>query len=304
MPSLSPIDLSNLPAPAVVETPSFEAIRDAMLADLVARVPSFTALLPSDPAYAVLEVAAYRETVLRADMNDKAKAVMLAYAVGSNLDNLAALVNVQRKTLVPANPSAFPPTAAVMETDTDLRYRVQLAFEGISTAGPSGSYEFHALSVDTIKDAVVAGPPTVSPGNVRVTILSRNGNGAASAAEIAAVQAVLNSEDIRPLTDLVTVQGASIVHYHLNITLHVLAGWDATTAKATAEANVAAYAASVQRVGADVRVSGIYAAAHVAGVERVVLSNHAGAITEDLSISDVQASYLASVTVNTVTATP
>ncbi len=304
MPSLSPIDLSNLPAPAVVETLSFEAIRDAMLADLVARDPAFTALLPSDPAYKVLEVAAYRETLLRQRVNDGAKAVMLPYAVGADLDNLAALVNVERKTLVPANPNTLPPTAAVMESDKDLRYRVQLAFEGISTAGPSGSYEFHALSVGTIKDAVVVGPPTVSPGNVRVTVLSRNATQThgASSAEIAAVEAALNDEDVRPLTDLVTVQAATMVTYKIHAHLYVLPGWDAAVAKSTAEANINAYAAAVQRVGADVRISGIYGAAHVAGVERVELQSTSGAITADLTISDVQASFLTDLTVSTFTA--
>lgn len=304
MPSLSPIDLSNLPAPAVVETLSFETILAAMLADLQARDPAFTALVESDPAYKVLEVAAYRELILRQRINDAAKAVMLPYAVGADLDNLAALVNVQRKTLVAANPNAFPPTAAVMESDTDLRYRVQLAFEGISTAGPSGSYQFHALSISTIKDAAVAGPPTVAAGNVRVTILSRNATASlgASTAEVAAVAAALNAEDVRPLTDNVTVQAATIVPFTLNLTLYVMAGWDAAVAKATAEANLQAYAASVQRVGAEVRISGIYGAAHVAGVERVVLNSVSGSLTADLIISDVQASFLNGLTVATANA--
>lgn len=304
MPSLSPIDLSNLPAPAVVESLSYEAILNAMKADLVARDPAFSALLSSDPAIKVLEVAAYREMLLRQRVNDGAKAVMLAYATGSDLDNLAALVNVERKTLVPANPSTLPPTPAVMETDSDLRYRVQLSFEGISTAGPAGSYEFHALSVETIRDAVVVGPPTVAAGNVRVTILSRNATQThgASSAEIAAVEAKLNAEDIRPLTDLVTVQAASMVTYKIHAHLYVLPGWDANVAKTTAEANINAYAESVRRVGADVRISGIYAAAHVAGVERVALQSTSGAITADLTISDVQASFLTDLSVSTFTA--
>lgn len=304
MANFSPIDLSTLPAPAVVETLSFETILAEMLADLRARDATFDALVESDPAYKVLEVAAFRETIVRARVNDAAKAVMLPYAVGANLDNLAALLGVTRKLLVAANPAAFPPTPAVYELDADLRYRVQLAMEGTSTAGPVGSYLFHALKVATVKDVAVAGPPTVAAGNVRVTVLSRNATHShgASTAEVDAVNAVLNSDDVRPLTDAVTVQAATMVSYRVNVTLYVLAGWDATVAKATAEANINAYALGVRRVGADVRVSGIYGAAFVAGVERVVLNNHAGAITDDLTISDVQASFLTELVVTTASA--
>lgn len=304
MASDSPIDLSTLPAPALVETLSFEAILAAMIADLQARDPAFTALVESDPAYKVLEVAAFRETVIRQRVNDSAKGVMLAYAVGTDLDNLAALFGVVRKTLVAADSTTYPPTDAVMESDADLRYRAQLALEGISTAGPSGSYLFHALQVDTIKDAAIAGPPTVSAGNVRVTILSRNCTSTvgATSAEISAVAAKLNAEDVRPLTDNVTVQAATMVPYSLNLTLYVLQGWDATVAKDTALANLNAYCKAVQRVDADVRISGIYGAAHVAGVERVVLNSTGGAITADLSISSVQASFLTGITIATATA--
>ena len=306
MATLNQIDLANLPAPAVVEVIAFEDIFLAMLADLQARDPVFTALVESDPAYKVLEVAAYREVILRQRINDAAKNNMLAYATGTDLDNLAALLAVQRLTLVPADPGTLPPTVAVMESDIDLRFRAQLAFEGISTAGPKGSYAFHALTVSTIKDVAVAGPPTVAAGNVRVTVLSRNATqtSGATSGELAAVSAILNSEDIRPLTDAVTVQAASMVAYKLHVHLYVLAGWDAAVAQAAATANINAYAESVQKVGYDVRVSGIFRAAHVAGVEHVTLESTASAITADLAISIVQASFLTNLTVATFAATP
>ena len=87
----SAIDLSKLPSPDVVETLDFDSIRDAMIEDLITRDPDFTALLPSDPAYKIIEVAAYRELLLRSRINTASQAVMLAFAQGSNLDHLAAL---------------------------------------------------------------------------------------------------------------------------------------------------------------------------------------------------------------------
>jgi len=78
--SFSAIDLSALPAPDIIETLDFEVILAAMLTDLQARDASFSALVESDPAYKILEVAAYRELLLQARINSAAKAVMLPYA--------------------------------------------------------------------------------------------------------------------------------------------------------------------------------------------------------------------------------
>jgi phage-related baseplate assembly protein len=79
MSGLTAVDLSQLPAPAVVEAISFEQIFAEMLADLRVRDDTFTALTESDPSYKVLQVAAYREMLLRQRVNDGAKAVMLPY---------------------------------------------------------------------------------------------------------------------------------------------------------------------------------------------------------------------------------
>ena len=107
--TFSAIDLSSLPAPDVVEALDYETILDAMKQDLVARDPSFSALLESDPAMKVLEVAAYRELNLRQHINDSARAVMLAHATSADLDNLAANLNVQRLAVDPGDPDASPP---------------------------------------------------------------------------------------------------------------------------------------------------------------------------------------------------
>jgi phage-related baseplate assembly protein len=304
MSNFTPISLTNIPAPTIVDPLDFETILAAMVADLQARDPAFTALVESDPAFKILEVAAYREVILRQRVNDAAKGVMLAYATGTDLEQLGALFGVTRNLITPADPNANPPVVAVYETDSSLRYRIQLSLEGFSTAGPEGAYKFHALKVATIKDVAVAGPPTVAAGNVRVTILSSVGNGAASAGEIAAVNAILNSDDVRPITDLVTVQSATITSYKLNIVLYVYSDWDAVVAATQAEAAIRAYAESVHTVGSDVRLSGVYAAAHVGGVEHAELQSTGGAITADLSINDVQAPYLTSIVITTAIATP
>jgi phage-related baseplate assembly protein len=275
------IDLSTVPAPAVIEVLSFETILAAMLADLRARAPEFDALVESDPAYKILEVAAYRETLLRARINDAAKGVMLAYATGSDLDNLAVLFGVSRNLLAPANPAANPPVRAVWEADDALRKRVLVSLDALTTAGSANAYLAHALDVDGISDAGVDSP---TPGLVRVVVLGPPAAPVPDAAALSRVAAALNAEDVRPLTDTVSVVAAQPVDFAVAATLLTFPGPDAGTILTNASAAVAAYVAAQFKVGRDITLSGLYAALHQPGVARVDLA----APTANLAIARTQ----------------
>lgn len=281
------INLSNLPAPAVVETLDFETIVQEMRDDLVARFPAIEGVidLESEPARKLIEVFAFRETLMRARINSAARAVMMAYATGSDLDHIAAMFGVERFLITPADPGAVPPVEAVYETDDDLRRRTQLALEGFSTGGPSGAYIFHALSADA--DVLDASAISPVPGDVLVTVLSRTGDGTASPELLAAVDAALNDEDVRPLCDAVSVQSADIVEYQIEAALLFDAGPGPATVIAAAQAAAEAYASAQHRLGKDITISGIHAALHQPGVARVDLSSPAA----NIAISDEQAGY-------------
>lgn len=285
------VDLSRLPFPDVVETIDFETILAEMLADLRARDPAFTAIVESDPAYKVLEACAYRETLLRQRVNEAAKAVTLAYAAGADLDQIAARYNVQRLVLVEADPDAFPPVAAVLEPDDDLRRRVQLSFEGLSTAGPEGAYIFHALGAHP--DVLDASAESPTPGVVVVSVLSRVGTGAPAAPVLAAVEAVLNAGEVRPLTDQVTVQAATIVNFTVEAVLTLYPGPDAAVVLAEANARLADYLARSRRLGRDVTRSGLFAALHSEGVQNVALTQPAA----DVVVTSSQAANCTATTV-------
>lgn len=289
--SFTAVDLSQLAAPDVVETLDYEAILAAMLADLRARDPEFDALVESDPAYKILEVAAYRETIIRQRVNDGAQAVMLAYATGSDLDQIAANYNIERLVLDAGDPDAIPPVPPTYESDADLRRRVQLSFEGFSVAGPTGAYIFHALGADPdVLDASVASP---TPGDVVVTILSRQGDGAPAAALLTTVDTTLSADDIRPLTDNVTVSGATIINYTVDATLTLYPGPDAAVVEAAAEAELQKYIDAQHRLGRDVTRSGIFAALHQPGVQNVTLTAPAA----DIVVADTEASFCTGTTV-------
>lgn len=270
-PTFTAVDLSRLPAPQVIEALSFEAILAAMLADLRARDPAFTATVESDPAYKILEVAAWRELLLRQRINDAAKSVMLAYAAGGDLDNLAALFGVGRLLISAADPQTGAP--AVYESDADFRRRVTLAPESYSVAGPTGAYIFQALSADAdVLDASVASP---TPGQVVVTVLSRTGDGAASPALLATVDAALSADTVRPLTDEVIVESATIVDFEIEAAIATYSGPDAAVVLAESRARLDAYLAENRRLGRDITRSGVFAALHSPGVQGVALASPA-----------------------------
>lgn len=264
------IDLSQLPAPEVVEPLDFEGIYQDLLATFRSLMgDGWTAPLESDPVVKLLELCAYREVQLRARINDAARSVLLAYAVGADLEQLAANVNVSRLLVSPGDSEASPPVDPVYENDASLRARVQRAFEGLSVAGPRAAYVFHALSADgRVADASAESP---APAEVVVTVLSREGDGSASADLLDTVSAALSSEEVRPVADRLTVHGAQIVSYEVTATLWLYPGPEVEPILAAALAQLETYVGTQRRLGRDIRRSALFAALHVEGVQRVEL---------------------------------
>lgn len=289
----TPIDLSLLPAPDVIEPLDYESILAEMLSDLRLRYQAFDALVESDPAYKLLEVCAYRELLLRHRINEAARAVMMAYAIGNDLDQLAGNYGVARLLITPANDNANPPIPAVYEDDAAFRARVLLSLEGYTTAGSRGSYKFHALSASgDVKDVGVA---SLEPGTVNIAILSRTGNGAAPAATISAITVALSDETVRPLCDSVQVQSAAIIEFAVIATLSVYQGADQAAIQAAALASLNAYLTSQHQLSLGVSRSGIMAALHQSGVRSVTLTSPA----TDVSCSWNQAAWCTSRTIST-----
>ncbi|MGC2960177.1 baseplate J/gp47 family protein [Paraburkholderia graminis] len=279
--SATPIDLSRLSSPDIVETIDYETLLAERKASLVALYPAdkqaevATALaLESEPMNIHLQENAYREIVLRQRVNDAARAVMLAYAKGKDLEHLAALFEIERLVITPADPAND--IEAVYEEDPDLRARVQLAPQGFSVAGPEGAYISHARNADgRVLDASAVSP---APKEVVVTVLSREGDGTADDALVEKVRVALASDNVRPLTDFVTVQSATIKRYAVRATLIFFAGPDRSVALAEAQKNVKKYTDDMHKLGMAITLDGVYAAARAAGVQKVLLTEPAADI--------------------------
>ncbi|WP_333983520.1 baseplate J/gp47 family protein [Ectopseudomonas khazarica] len=275
--SFTPIDLSRLPAPNVVEPLDYESILAERKAELVSAFPpeqqetiAARLALESDPLAKLLQENAYRELVWRQRVNEAALATLLAFAEGEDLEQVAARFNVERLVIIPADNTAVPPVAAVMEGDDSLRERAQMAMEGLSVAGPRNAYIFHARSADgRVADAWADSP---NPAEAVVTVQSALGTGVASAELLAIVTAYLSDEDRRPLADRLTVQSATVLAYQVEAVLHLnTVGPEAEPIRAAAEARLAALVTQRRRLGLEVNRSALDAALHIEGVKRVDL---------------------------------
>lgn len=290
-PTFTAVDLSRLPSPDAVETLDYETILgDAVAifrAEMAAAGITFDGR-ESDPATKLLQAFAYLAQMMRQRVNEAARAVMPAHAVGADLDNIAALFGIMRKVITPADDANGIP--AVMESDTEFRRRMVLAPEGYSVAGPEGAYVFHALSADAeVLDATATSP---EPGEVVVSLLSRVGNGTASQRLVDVVQAYVSADTRRPLTDLVTVQSAQIVNFSVDYDLTAFSGPDGTLILTNSQASVQAYVDESHRIGRDITLSALYHAAHVEGAQNIRLNSPIA----DIVVTRTQAPYCIGVT--------
>lgn len=279
MNTFAAIDLSQLPPPQIVEQIDFELIlaeRKAYAislwpieerAEIAARFD-----MDSEPLAKLLQENAYREMVWRQRVNEAALANLLATAKGTDLEQLAANYNVKRLVVQEAKPSTVPPLPRIMEGDDSLRERAQMAWEGLSTAGPRNSYIFHARAADgRVADATAESP---SPAVAVVTVQSLLGDGTAPADLLAVVNSYLSDDDRRPVADRLIVQGATILRYQVKARLYPLSsGPEAEPILAAAEKSLQAYVHQRRRLGMEVTESAIHAALHVEGMRKVLLEN-------------------------------
>ncbi|NEV49594.1 baseplate assembly protein J [Wolbachia pipientis] len=185
----------------LMEQLSFEEIFSQMKEELVRRDASFTALVESDPAIKILETAAWRELLLRQRINEAAKGNVLKFAAGNDLDNLAEFYGVERQD---------------GEDDERFRKRIKAKIVGWSTGGSKEHYRYHALSADSrVQDALVE---SKVPGSVEISILSTelSTNGIASEELLDIVKKRVTRDDIRVLTDTITVVGCNIIEINIH----------------------------------------------------------------------------------------
>lgn len=274
------VDMSQLPKPAVIEQLDYEQILQEWIARYKELDPDYQDVNESDPVYKLLEVAAFREMVLRQRVNDGAHATMLAYAVDEDLDVIGATFDVQRLVIDEGDPDAVPPREKIMESNDAFRYRIQLSNRAKNTAGSADDYEFWALSADGRVKSIATDSPKGTL-TVTVSVLSHEGNGAASAELIKSVEETLTPKGTRPLSDEVVVQSATINEFAVVADLELFSGPDESEVIKAAREQLDKWLSDSHRQGMDLTLDGFYASLRVPGVYKVHLTSPAADIIND-----------------------
>jgi phage-related baseplate assembly protein len=258
----NPSELSALPEPQAIEQLTYEQVYNEVLADFQELEPDYQLFLESDPAVKLIEAFAYRELLLRIRINEALRANLLCFATGADLDQLASFYNVFRLTINEED--------NILESDEDFRARTFQAIKGSSTAGSKDYYRSVALnSSSLVKDIQVNSP---EPGVVDVFVLSSEGNGVPDAALISAVDAVVNSDSVRVITDTVNTQAATERTISVDATIQLLpnAPQDAFD---TLEASFTEAFEQAKALGRDITLSWIISTLSPDGIYKVTLNS-------------------------------
>lgn len=181
------------------------------------------------------------------------------------IDPVAYIVSTENIT-----PTVF---GADAEKDAQFRARVQLAPEAYTCAGPTGAYRFHAMTAhQDIVDVAVWSP---KPGSVDIRPVLKGGE-LPTAEILALVHKKLSADDVRPLTDTVTVGAPEPTPYALTV------AWSLRSEDAPLSASIAKkVTAAVEEfrlwqrsaAGRDINPTKLIALMEGAGARRVVVTS-------------------------------
>lgn len=246
----------DLPPPAILEELDFEQLLAAIVADAQARLAAVgiawdVGALETDPVMILCQAFAYRELLLRARVNDAARANLLAFAGTSDLDHLAGFYDVTR---------------LLDEPDDRLRERVWLTILGRSAAGPMERYKAVAMAASTqVRDVEIwreGRDPTV-----RVAVLTDDLSPKPWEL-LDAVRAALEAPAVRVVSDRFEVVSAIRTVTDVALTVRLAPDAPASRLGDVATAVRAAWEAE-SLLGLDLTTSWLVAKAMIPGVTRV-----------------------------------
>lgn len=255
------INVENLPTPDALTIPTY----DELLAENIALFKSLHTDWephPSDENSMLLEAQAYRELMLYQQFNNKIKSLLLLYAKGSDLDGKAGDFNQERLD---------------GETDEAFLERVLMSWDGYSTAGALGSYEYHARSVSSRIQSVQAYSPEKGKIHVAIATFTKDEDGLLLSLDdvLPQVELKLSDKKMRPVAERCSSFIAKDNHETIcaDITIE-----NETEIKAIAETIQTNFALNLT-VGTSLPYSKLIKYLEVDGVHKVVPTSHDGDIT-------------------------
>lgn len=288
---MSTVDFSQLLPPSLITELSYEAI-------FTKRKESFISLYDaseqqavrellqreSEPVVKLLQENAYLEMLYQAKCNADARSLLLAYAEKSDLDHLALTeYGLTRLVVTPADNTVIPPVEAVYESDERLRERCILSFDGMNTAGSANAYRYFALSADGRVDGIKVYSHIDNPYLLDIIISQIDSqNGEATQELLQIVQTALDPEHVRPVCDRPIVKSSIASPYSINARLFVGKNAEDSLLLEAANIRIQSYIQKARKNGQSIRLSALYAALHVDGINRVVIDAPASDIEIDV----------------------
>lgn len=161
---------------------------------------------------------------------------------------------------------------AEVEEDDPYRERIKIGPNGYSVAGPEKAYIFHTKTVNqNIIDVFV----TTEPGTGVVKVYPLLKNGELPGEDLRGqIEDYLSSEEIRPLTDSVTVLEAEVLYYNIDLVYYLEDDTtDLATTKTKVENAVNDYISwQGSKLGRDINPDNLIAKMINAGAKRVVIT--------------------------------
>ncbi|WP_208431827.1 baseplate J/gp47 family protein [Bartonella schoenbuchensis] len=262
--------------PEIIPELSIEEIRAASLESLKQLLPHYTPL-ESDPAVKIIEVASYREFLLRQRINEAARNTVLDFAKGEALDALGQWHGVERLE---------------GESDDSYRERIKLRVRAGKGGGTEPYYRYFALSADNrVKDAIIyrkGRNPTI-----HVAIFGKNEQGTASEDLLQRVKEVLTDKSVIMTNDTIEVHAAvtTVLDLEADVWLLPEISLEILTQM---EANLRAAWKKEQALGRELSSSWWISKLMIPGVQKVI----AVTPTHDTAVSSEEILAIGKITLN------
>lgn len=271
------IDLSRIPLPAAIEPLDFDVLFAGAVERFVADYAVARAVDPSlkeytveniktDPVITELRTWSNLRLYDRQRVNDGIMALLAARATGTDLDNLVANRNIERKVSQLATSNA----PAVMEGDAALLRRYLLSYDA-PAAGSAGRYLFDAWSAWPQSQDKTSGLWDARPngravhgrrGDTDLVIIGPFGR-LPTSEELATVRSVVTDPTRAPEACGITVMAATRIEYQAHLVIEVPGlGPSAETLRQEATNRVTAAAESRMLIGGEVPAGFLVAAAY------------------------------------------
>lgn len=163
-----------------------------------------------------------------------------------------------------------------VESDDELRKRILLSLADKSTAGAEMTYKSYAYRADSrVEDVSVF---SLVPGEVKVVVYAP-----ADTDDIALsrVKKVLSAKEVRPLTDNLFVNHATVIPYQVDATIKIFEGQDSASIYNNAMSSLLKGVENLQKIGADITTSELNDFLRVKGVKEVILRSPSERIDVD-----------------------